>query len=35
MIHVEFGNGSITVKVLMTAESVRKENAADMYEVLE
>ncbi|WP_027868936.1 RNA-binding S4 domain-containing protein [Eubacterium sp. AB3007] len=35
VIHVEFGNGSITVKVLMTAESVRKENAADMYEVLE
>lgn len=34
VIHVAFGNSSITVKVLMTAESVRKENATDMYEVL-
>ena len=34
-IHVEFGNSSITVKVLMVAESVRKENATDMYQVVE
>jgi ribosomal 50S subunit-recycling heat shock protein len=34
VIHVEFGNSSITVKVVMVAESVRKDDAAEMYEVL-
>ncbi len=34
-IHIEFGNSSITVRVLQTAESVRKEDAAGMYEIIE
>lgn len=29
-----FGNKTLTVKVLMLSESTKKEDAADMYEVL-
>ena len=35
VIHIEFGNSSITLKVVAVPESVRKEDAAGMYEVLE
>lgn len=35
MIHIEFGNSSVTVKVLNVADSVRKEAATDMYEVID
>lgn len=35
VIHIEFGNSSITIKVVAVPESVRKEDAAGMYEVLE
>lgn len=35
IIHIEFGNSSITLKVAAVPESVRKEDAAGMYEVLE
>ncbi|MBQ1490076.1 MAG: RNA-binding S4 domain-containing protein [Eubacterium sp.] len=34
-IHIEFGNSSLTVRVVKVAESVRKDDAADMYEVIE
>ena len=35
IIHIEFGNSSLTVRVVKVAESVRKDDAADMYEVIE
>ncbi|TDP59876.1 RNA-binding S4 domain-containing protein [Aminicella lysinilytica] len=35
VIHIEFGNSSVTVKVLNVADSVRKEAATDMYEVID
>lgn len=35
IIYIEFGSGSIKVKVLATPESVRKDDAASMYEVIE
>lgn len=34
-IHIEFGNSSVTIKVTAVAESVRKEDAAAMYEIIE
>ena len=34
-IHIEFGSGSLTLKVVRVADSVRKEDAADMYEIIE
>ena len=34
-IHIEFGNSSLTVRVVKVAESGRKDDAADMYEVIE
>jgi len=34
-IHIEFGNSSVTVKVMSVAESVRKEDAALMYEMID
>lgn len=34
-IHIVFGNGEITVRVLATPEHVTKEMAATMYEVVE
>ena len=34
-IHIEFGNSSITVRVLQVAESVRKEDASAMYEIID
>ncbi|MGI6211596.1 MAG: RNA-binding S4 domain-containing protein [Anaerovoracaceae bacterium] len=35
IVEIEFGSGSVRVKVLDLSENVRKENAASMYEVLE
>ena len=35
VITVEFGSRSVSVKVLMLAEAVRKEDADSMYEVIE
>ena len=34
-IHIEFGNSSLTVRVAAVAESVRKDDAAGLYEVVE
>ncbi len=34
IIEIAFGEKSIKVKVLALSETVRKENAADMYEVI-
>lgn len=34
-IHIEFGNSSITAKVCNLIESCKKEDAADMYEIVE
>ncbi|MGN0659913.1 MAG: RNA-binding S4 domain-containing protein [Emergencia sp.] len=34
-IHIEFGNSSITAKVMKLTESCRKEDAADMYQIIE
>lgn len=35
IIHVQFGNGSLTVRVELLKESVRKEDASSMYTVLD
>ena len=35
VIHIEFGTGSVTVRVLATPETVRKEEAETLYEVIE
>lgn len=35
IIHIQFGNSSITAKVLQLTESCRKEDAAGMYEIME
>lgn len=34
-IHIAFGNSSITAKVCKLTESCKKEDAADMYEIVE
>lgn len=34
-IEIRFGSNTLKVKVLQIAETVRKENAGDMYEILE
>lgn len=34
IIHIEFGNSSISVKVLKLTEETRKEDAQGMYEVV-
>lgn len=34
-IYIQFGNGSLRARVLATPETVRKEDATSMYEVLE
>jgi ribosomal 50S subunit-recycling heat shock protein len=34
-IHIEFGNSSVTVRVTAVPETVRKEDAASMYEIVE
>ena len=34
-IEIRFGCNTLKVKVLQIAETVRKENAGDMYEILE
>ncbi len=34
IIHIAFGNSSITVKVKEVIESPRKEDAQDMYEII-
>ncbi len=33
-IHIEFGMSSITVRIVNVADSVRKDDAAGMYEVI-
>lgn len=33
-IHIEFGNSSLDVRVMKLTESCRKEDAAEMYEVI-
>lgn len=35
IVTIIFGNGSVSFKVLKLEETVRKENAAEMYEILE
>ncbi|MCQ2466811.1 MAG: RNA-binding S4 domain-containing protein [Clostridia bacterium] len=35
VVTIIFGNGSVSFKVLKLEETVRKENAAEMYEILE
>jgi ribosomal 50S subunit-recycling heat shock protein len=35
IIHIQFGNSSITAKVLQLTESCRKEDATGMYEIIE
>ena len=35
IIHIEFGTGSVTCRVLSVEENVRKEHAQDLYEVIE
>ena len=35
VIHIQFGNSSLTVRVLQLLESCRKEDAPSMYEVIE
>ena len=32
---IEFGNSSVTVRVIDIIESARKETAADMYEIIQ
>lgn len=34
-IYIQFGNGSLRARVISTPETVRKEDAAGMYEVIE
>lgn len=34
IVHIEFGNSSISVKVLKLSEGTRKEDAQGMYEVV-
>ncbi|MCQ2547421.1 MAG: RNA-binding S4 domain-containing protein [Clostridia bacterium] len=35
VIHIEFGNSSLTAKVLELVESCKKEDAVRMYEILD
>lgn len=35
VVTIVFGNGSVSFKVLKLAETVRKENASEMYEIIE
>lgn len=35
IVTIIFGNGSVSFKVLKLEETVRKENASEMYEILE
>lgn len=35
VIEIRFGSNTLKVKVLQVAETVRKENAGEMYEILE
>ncbi len=35
IIHIQFGNGSLTARVELIKESVRKEDATDMYTILD
>ena len=34
IVHIEFGNSSISIKVLKLSEGTRKEDAQGMYEVI-
>ena len=35
MVTILFGNGKVSFRVLSLSDNVRKENAAEMYEILE
>lgn len=35
VIHIEFGNNSVTAKVMELTESCKKEDAAGMYEIID
>lgn len=35
LVHVEYGNGSLTFRVVRTPDSVRKEQAEELYEIVE
>ena len=35
LIHIEFGNSSLTARVKELKETCRKEDAAEMYEIVE
>ena len=35
IIHIQFGNSSVTAKVLQILESCKKEDAVKMYEIIE
>jgi ribosomal 50S subunit-recycling heat shock protein len=34
-VHIEFGNSSITFKIVSTPEVIRKEDVSSMYEIIE
>ena len=35
LIHIRFGSSSVTARVIKLLDSSRKEDAADMYEIIE
>lgn len=35
VVTIQFGNGQVTFKVLMLADTVKKDDASTMYEILE
>ncbi len=35
VVSIQFGNGQVTFKVLMLADTVKKDDASTMYEILE
>lgn len=35
IVNIEFGNGNVTFRVLKLSETVRKEDASEMYELLD
>ena len=35
VVTIQFGNGKVTFKVLMLADTVKKDDASTMYEILE
>jgi len=35
VVNIEFGNGNVSFRVLKLSETVRKEDASEMYELLD